>query len=210
VSSSEALDTKDSATNEDNCGAAPTLDTSMMRSKSESRILQRPPAASPSGRQVGVTATSPRSLFEASALRIAKHQSGKSMPGQPDTDHGGIPDRFLQAYLAALRDFNIRWATESEVADLFADNAKLIGQDKQTTTGKTAVLRKLDQGVEMLLKMAGKDATVPEWEVKGPTLTEGLAHRYECVLKRGAFKISFSQEFLIVDGKIMQLRNSRS
>lgn len=210
MSSTEALDAKVSGTSEDNCGTAPTLDTSMMRSKSESRILQRPATASVSGRQFGVTATSPRSLIEASALRIAKHQSGKSLPGQPDTDHGGVPDRFLQAYLAALRDFNIRWATESDVADLFADNAKLISQDKQTTTGRAAVLRKLDQGVEMLLKMAGKDATMPEWEVKGPTLTEGLAHRYECVIKRGALKISFIQEFIIVDGKIMQLRNSRS
>lgn len=61
----------------------------------------------------------------------------------------------------------------------------------------------------MLVKMAGKDAAVPEWEIKGPTLTDALAHQYKCTVKRGMMKISFSIEFLIVGGKIAQLRNTR-
>lgn len=67
----------------------------------------------------------------------------------------------------------------------------------------------ISAGVETLIKMAGKDATLPEFEVKGPILTEALAHRYECTIKRGAFKFAFAQEFIIIGGRISQLRNIR-
>lgn len=63
--------------------------------------------------------------------------------------------------------------------------------------------------METLIKMAGKDASLPEFEVKGPILTEALAHRYECTIKRGAFKFAFAQEFIIIGGKISQLSSSR-
>lgn len=39
-----------------------------------------------------------------------------------------------------------RWASESEIAGLFTEHARLIGQDKQVTVGKAAVLKRLDQG----------------------------------------------------------------
>ena len=61
----------------------------------------------------------------------------------------------------------------------------------------------------MLIKMAGKDAALPEWEIKGPTLTEAFSHQYKCTVKRGVVKFSFSLDFLIVGGKIAQLRNAR-
>lgn len=64
-------------------------------------------------------------------------------------------------------------------------------------------------GVETLTKMAGKDAVVPEWEIKGPVLTEAMAHQYKCTIKRGVMKFSFSLEFTIIGGKIAQLKNSR-
>jgi hypothetical protein len=55
--------------------------------------------------------------------------------------------------------------------------------------------------------MAGKDAVVPEWEIKGPVLTEAIAHQYKCTIKRGVMKFSFSLEFTIVGGKISLLKN---
>lgn len=89
------------------CTVAPTLDSSMMRSKSEIRILQKP---IPQNYHGIVAKARPRSLFEASAIRVAKHSSNKRhMTGQPDTDDQGIPARFMDAYLAALRDSNVRY-----------------------------------------------------------------------------------------------------
>ena len=127
------------------CSTAPSIDTEMMRSKSESRIL-RTAAVSSNDRRSSAHSNA-RSLFEASAYRVAAHSS--SSIGEditPDEDHGGLPDKFLEEYIAALRDSNGKWATESDVADLFTSNARLISQDKKTTEGKSNVLKRLDQG----------------------------------------------------------------
>ena len=64
-------------------------------------------------------------------------------------------------------------------------------------------------GVEMLVKMAGNDASIPDWELSGPTLTESLTHEFRLTVKRGVIKLSLSMDFLIVGGKIQQLRNTR-
>jgi hypothetical protein len=88
-----------------------------------------------------------RSLFEASAYRVAAHSSSSNGEDiTPDEDHGGVPDKFLEEYIAALRDSNGKWATETDIADLFASNAKMITQDKKTHEGKSNVLKRLDQG----------------------------------------------------------------
>ena len=39
-----------------------------------------------------------------------------------------------------------RWTSDPAVSDLFADNAKMLTQDKQTFHGKEAVLKRLDKG----------------------------------------------------------------
>ena len=226
---------------ESSATAAPEMDAEMMRSKSESRILQRtapPMGANDRRSSIGSSA---HSLFEASAYRVAAHESElSSKSGMPDVEHGGIPERFLQMYVAALRDSNVHWASAPELANMFHVNAKLISQDKQTTVGKANIIKKLEQGkkailfvlgeennknllrlfiylfisflpgVEILIKMAGKDASIPEWDVKGPILTDALTHQLTCTLKRGMMKLSFTLDFTIMDGKITQLRNTRS
>lgn len=102
------------------------------------------------------------------------------------------------------------WATVPAVADLFAEEVRLVGQDKTVTTGKVAVLRRLEKGTDMLIKMAGKDAPCPEWDVAGPRLTEAQTHELKCTIKRGMMKLTFVLEFLIVGGKILHMRNTRS
>ena len=58
--------------------------------------------------------------------------------------------------------------------------------------------------------MAGKEAVVPEFEgFEGPTLTEGMTHECKFTLRRGIMKITFVQEFTILGGKIIFLKNSR-
>jgi hypothetical protein len=133
------------------CSTAPSIDAEMMRSKSESRILK---AAVSSNDRRSSSSSNARSLFEASAYRVAAHShSSNGEDVVPDEDHGGVPDKFLEEYIAALRDSNGKWATETDVADLFTSNAKLISQDKKTTEGKANVLKRLDQGKENIRKV---------------------------------------------------------
>jgi hypothetical protein len=65
-------------------------------------------------------------------------------------------------------------------------------------------------GLETLLKMAGKDAAIPEYELSGPSFEpESSAHVVKCVIKRGYFKFSFSLSFVLVEGKVVSLTNTR-
>lgn len=184
------------------------LDAGLSRScNKSSRILQQPPA------QIAVdTNRSPRSLFEASAFRIASHQErARQEQNKPEADDYGLPSKFLEHYVKALADANEEWASAPEVSDLFAEDVKMTGQDKKTTEGKTAVIRRLNKGVAMLVKMAGADAEVPEWDVDGPTCDpETNAHEFKCTIRRGAvMKISFKLQFYIVKGRISSFTNSR-
>jgi len=82
------------------------LDADLHRTKSESRILQAPLPVSPDGKSLSSSA---RSLFEASAYRVAAHEyREKIKQNQPDTDNGGLPARFLELYLTALKAGNTK------------------------------------------------------------------------------------------------------
>jgi hypothetical protein len=63
--------------------------------------------------------------------------------------------------------------------------------------------------VETLVKMAGKDAQAPEFELSEPTLTEAKSHAIICKLRRGNNKLSFMLEFTIVDEKVVLMQNTR-
>ena len=89
-------------------------------------------------------------LLEASARRLAQH-------ARTDTDVQDPADsaaaqqtalivRFMAAYAAAAAAGTPNWATFSEVADMFAEDAVLVTQDKQVFQGRQQALRRLDQG----------------------------------------------------------------
>jgi hypothetical protein len=191
----------------------PSLDMQMLRSKSELRILQPAPApagAPPAG------APAARSLFEASFVRVASHEARAAAAGgvagsEPpaDADDGGLPRRFLDAYIEALASGAPGWATAPAFAALFDERATFTGQDKASTAGKAAVLRRLEKGVETLRQMAGADAAPPEWGVAGPARTERGTHELRCTIRRGVVKLSFVLDFRIVGGRIARLTNTR-
>ena len=93
---------------------------------------------------------------------------------------------------------------------MFPDDIKMTGQDKKMTEGKAQVIRILNNGIEMLVQMAGKDAAVPEWDIIGPTFNpETVSHEFKCTIRRGAMRISFKLQFTIVRGKIAEFSNTR-
>lgn len=126
---------------------SPSLTSEMLRSMSENRILQPVPPSATSDRRSSTQAP-PRSLFEAAAIRVASHRwSNTGAEAGGEVDDCGLPKKFLDAYIAALRDANPRWATESTlVGDMFTSDCKMVTQDKQTFVGKSNVLRRLDNG----------------------------------------------------------------
>jgi hypothetical protein len=176
-------------------------------SKQESRILRQ---AAPVQLSVD-TQRSPRSLFEASAFRIASHQErARQEMNKPEKDDHGLPSKFLDNYVKALVDSNDQWASVPDVSDMFADDVKMTGQDKKTTEGKVQVIRRLNKGIAMLVQMAGKDAEVPQWDIEGPMYDEDTyGHQIRVILKRGLHKIQFQLEFFIVKGKIASFSNTR-
>lgn len=92
---------------------------------------------------------------------------------------------------------------------MFADSVKMKGQDGSVTTGKVAVLRRLEKNTEMMIKMAGKDPAIPDWDVSAPHFTEAQTHEMRCTIRRGALKLTFVLDFLLVSGKIVHLSNTR-
>lgn len=188
------------------------LDAGLSRSTKETRILQQAPVQIIAQGKSGCTPKkSPRSLFEASAFRIASHEEkARQELNKPEEDDHGLPQKFLDCYVAALKEANIEWANAPEVSDMFPDDVKMTGQDKKTTEGKAQVVRRLNKGIEMLVQMAGKDAAAPEWDIVGPTFNpDTITHEYTCTIRRGAMRVSFKLQFTIVRGKIAEFSNTR-
>jgi hypothetical protein len=100
---------------EDATSVVPALPIEMLRSKSESRILQPSfgPVITKEDTRGSPVSCSARSLFEASALRVALHERTPATARQPDKDDKGVPLAFLRAYLAALKEGNIRHVLQS-------------------------------------------------------------------------------------------------
>lgn len=188
----------------------PAVPLEMLRCKSENRIL-KPSTSREFKEKDSHIPCSARSLFEASMRRVelSSRSLSANAVGKPDIEDNGIPLRFLEAYITAIKKGNTHFASEPLISEMFGENAKLIAQDKSTHYGKAAVLRRLDRGMEQIVKMAGKDAAIPTYELTGPTRNDEGGHVVTCLLRRGVSKISFSLEFVIMDGKITLMRNTR-
>jgi hypothetical protein len=174
------------------------------------------------------------------------------MPTLSSLDSGGIPSSlasssksssevaraFAEAFLAALSAGNTKWASEAAVGDLLADAAKMVGLDKQLYVGKTAIIRRLNGGMEQLVKMAqatATDSSSSSSELLGdataagssiaslakhlpkPQLTvscpdpKGKPSVVEAVysFRWGIRKFTMRDEFIVRGGQILRLRRSR-
>ncbi|KAL6781359.1 hypothetical protein ACKKBG_A10825 [Auxenochlorella protothecoides x Auxenochlorella symbiontica] len=184
-----------------------SLELIRAHSRSGSRILQN--ADSGASRQ---RAGPSQSLLEASARRLASvTETDGNEAVVWDLDDQGIPQMFLDAYFDAIKQENSKWAIDNPaVADLFAEDAKMLTQDKQNLTGRPAILKQLEKGVGLLIKMGGKSGDVPEVTVEGPSRTPEGYHVMKCSMKRGLRTLSFTLEFHIKGGKIQYMQNTRS
>ncbi len=97
----------------------------------------------------------------------------------------------------------------------------MVSADRQTFHGRQAIVRRLNQGVEQLARMAGDQPELPTFELTGPEAApgsggadaagpggQGLVLRL--ALKRGLHRMTFTMHFTMKGGKIAALLNTRS
>jgi hypothetical protein len=102
------------------------------------------------------------------------------------------------------------WASQQHVGELFTEDARMVAADKQSFHGKPAIVRRLNQGVEQLAKMAGEQAALPTFQIEGPTSQGGGELVVGLAFKRGLQRMKFTLHFTMQQGKIAALRNTRS
>lgn len=90
----------------------------------------------------------PRSLLEASSRKVVRNieQGIRAKQDEKKTSGKMVCMQFTEAYTTALRNGNIKWASNQTVSELFHQDAKLITHDKQTFIGLTAIIRRLNAG----------------------------------------------------------------
>ncbi|KAG2499826.1 hypothetical protein HYH03_002118 [Edaphochlamys debaryana] len=62
---------------------------------------------------------------------------------------------FAAAFLRALAAGDVKWGSSPAVGGLFAEDARMLTHDAQLFSGRTAIIRRLNAGMEQLHKMLG-------------------------------------------------------
>lgn len=132
------------------------------------------------------------------------------MACRPLVQRGCLPCVAERADAAALLPHQCSWASEQRIGDLFTEDARMVAADKQSFHGRPAIVRRLNQGVEQLAKMAGEQATMPTFQLEGPTSQAGGEVEVGLAFKRGLQRMKFTLHFTMQQGKIAALRNMRS
>lgn len=112
------------------------------------------------------------------------------------------------------------WASAPEVGSLFTEDARMVSADRQAFHGRQAIVRRLNQGVEQLARMAGDQPELPTFELSGPEPAVGNSDAavgpgeqslvLRLTLKRGLHRMTFTMAFTMKGGRIAALLNTRS
>ena len=167
------------------------------------------------------------SLLEASARRVAKHQLEQKSQERRERRLRERQQRkppnatgyFVQYFFEAIATGNSKWASSDNVDILFVDDAKMATHDGGKYYGKTAVLKRLNRGIEKLLKMMGEHKAVPleadqpidifrlpGVDIQGPQEVSPLLWNVVYSMKRGGVTYKFEDEFQLVEnGQIKTL-----
>lgn len=109
----------------------------------------------------------------------------------------------------AIKDGSADWASDPCVSCMFTEHARMVGADRQAFAGRPAIVRRLNDGVAQLAKMAGSDAEVPAFELGSPTPGPGGALVITLRVRRGVQRLSLSLQFSLAGGRIAHLQTTR-
>eukprot|EP00877_Chromochloris_zofingiensis_P013709 jgi/Chrzof1/8592/Cz03g16200.t1 len=182
----------------------------------------------------GITLSSADSPGHATAAtargRRNGHTNGRTLV-KPQNGHASseaigvaVAQQFADAFFNALGEGNVKWASSPAVAGLFDDSAQMVATDKQLFTSKTAIIRRLNSGMEQLVKMfhqhlgAEVSSSSIQEAVAGlpkPTITVMCPNPArpayvvaEYHIKWGVRRFTFRDEFVIKAGLIKRLRRA--
>lgn len=120
------------------------------------------------------------------------------------------PPHNLQRYKAAVADSDDKWALAPAVSDLFAEDASLVTADGQTFSGRPAVLKRLNHGVQQLataLGGAAKGLKIEGGEVQQAAGGGGASVTFS--FKQGVQRMTLTIAISFSGGNINKLQYSR-
>ncbi|KAL4452554.1 hypothetical protein ABPG75_008216 [Micractinium tetrahymenae] len=196
----------------------------MLRSKSEARILRVDAGAAEAAAMSRSQSMPSSTLLEASRRRLAAAEAAAAAAAalQQLEEDGAAAKEFVHMYMQAIKDGNGSWASAQEVVSLFTEDARMVAADRQVFHGRPAIVRRLNQGVEQLARMAGDQPELPTFELSVPepapsTGSGGAAGAgggqslvLRLTLRRGLHRMTFTMTFAMKGGKIAALHNTRS
>jgi hypothetical protein len=141
-----------------------------------------------------------------------------------------VANAFANAFLEALAAGNTKWGSDAAVAQLLHETAKMLGLDKQLYVGKTAIIRRLNSGMDQLVKMVAANAVDSSGSSSSSNAAAELASSMpkplltvtcpdpkakpslvvaQYTFKWGMRKFTLRDEFIVKNGQIMRLRRTR-
>ena len=108
--------------------------------------FKRNPSSNSEPSMPAVAPTPSKSILEASVRRVERHTQGAKISNA--ASRPAAVQAFSDAYLLALANGDEQWAVAADIAALFASDVILKTHDKQTFYGRTAVLRRLNSGMD--------------------------------------------------------------
>ena len=171
----------------------------------------------------------PRSLLEASARRVAQHDIDLKMQEREErrrkrelrrrSKPANATGYFVQYFFEAVAAGDAHWASAPKVAILFADEeARMLTHDGGRYYGKGGILKRLNRGLESLLKMTGPlklDAkpediySIPGIEITGPSEVGPLKWKVTYAMKHNMNTFKFEDEFDLIDNGQIKTLNRR-
>nr|ARO50087.1 hypothetical protein [Yamagishiella unicocca] len=111
---------------------------------------------------------------------------------------------FCDAFLRALASGDARWGSDPRVASLFGEGSRMLTHDGQLFVGRTAIIRRLNAGMEQLHKMLGAMPAGGD-EAAAASQAQQLADKFRFGLRR--FRLQ--DQFAIRGGSVARLKRTR-
>mmetsp|Transcript_4995 Transcript_4995/g.17990 ORF Transcript_4995/g.17990 Transcript_4995/m.17990 type:complete len:424 (-) Transcript_4995:132-1403(-) len=167
----------------------------------------------------------PSSLLEASMRRVAINERKEIVEREKERIrklklYPKPLKVFTESFFKGLLGGNSQWASDARVVDCFHEDARMMTHDGQMYYGRLGLIKRLNRGMERLLKMLGEHgkgklpknqkldlAKLQEMglECLEPVQTEEGTWRVVFNMKKGVLKYSFEDEFVMEEGTIRKL-----
>mmetsp|Transcript_10333 Transcript_10333/g.26207 ORF Transcript_10333/g.26207 Transcript_10333/m.26207 type:complete len:415 (-) Transcript_10333:330-1574(-) len=167
----------------------------------------------------------PSSLLEASMRRVALNEKAEmeALEKERIKTRKKYPRPikvFTESFFRGLVSGHIQWASAESVSASFHEDARMVTHDGQMYYGRTGIIKRLNRGMERLLKMLGDHKKITTKGSERLDLTKLQEMGLECCepvkvdestwsvrynMKKGVLRYSFEDEFVLEETSIKKL-----